>query len=172
MLSRLGRFNLHARHCLRRCHMLGKRGWCGQTVALRPCLPSGRQRLPRILDSKRALDLGSVPALRRYVVLVYRQPGPVNFVEAKLSLTKYMFDLEDWTGKLRLGDPVTATYFTCEYEPGCHAACVISTLCCAFCCWTAPSRDFHRRAKETGGDTGAAPARARRGGADASVHMA
>ncbi len=110
---------------------------------------------------------------RRYVILVYRQPGPVNFVEAKLSITKFMFDLEEWTGKLRLGDPVAASYFTCEYEPGCHASCLLSALCCAFCCWTTPSRDFHRRARESGGNTGAAPPRARRGGApDESVHMA
>lgn len=113
------------------------------------------------------------PTSHRYVILVYRQPGPVNFVEAKMAVTKYMFDLEEWTGKLRLGDPVAVTYFTCEYEPGCHAACLLSALCCAFCCWSTPSRDFHRRAKETGGYTGAAPPRARRGGgADASVHMA
>ncbi|KAA0158663.1 hypothetical protein FNF31_05310 [Cafeteria roenbergensis] len=111
--------------------------------------------------------------LHRYVILVYRQPGPVNFVEAKLSITKFMFDLEEWTGKLRLGDPVAASYFTCEYEPGCHASCLLSALCCAFCCWTTPSRDFHRRARESGGNTGAAPPRARRGGApDESVHMA
>jgi hypothetical protein len=86
----------------------------------------------------------------RYVFLVYRQPSTLDFARAKSTVSKMAFDLEGWTARFGLGDPVHATYFVAGYECGCTPSTLMSLVCCAFCCWRAPSDDFHERAAAAG----------------------
>ena len=58
--------------------------------------------------------------LHRYVFLIYKQPGKINFTEQRLPKTsgenRAAFSIKKFANKYKLGDPVAGNFYQAEWD--------------------------------------------------------